>query len=203
MKTGGPLNILNEMSQSNSVSNTVSIMKLINYHKPTNPLSIKKLIEEHSYYDCKCECVSNGPLEKFALHLFESQFNCKQWECKYIISYSECYSFMFNLFCLAPLKGLKMENESKLFFKNKGFKITESTEYQDIKLGIDFFITKDEKTVGIQVKPNSFFKRKNELQIQKKKHSLSKIPVFFDVYNGNSFKEPYLVFKYFKLNLDF
>ena len=47
MKTGGPLNILNELSKSNSVSNTVSIMKLINYHKPNDPIVVKKLIEEH------------------------------------------------------------------------------------------------------------------------------------------------------------
>lgn len=196
LPTGGPLNYLNEEYGCNSRINSVPVMALVQAHHPKTAEDLKKMIEEHTYNNCKCGIISNGPVEKFALNLFQGQLKCQKYKEAYpnqsVFSYQNCYNFMYTLFCIAPIQGYLQEEKSKHLMKSlflKGGKevdIIDATEEEDFKYAVDYLVKWNNNFVGIQVKPQSFFKKDGPLKINNEKHLKYKYPVKYHIYNNNN-----------------
>ena len=194
--TGGPLNYLNEMFGCNSRSKTVQVMSLLNAHPTTDPTSLKRMIEEHSNSECKHCCIrSTGPVEKFALDLFQCQFkpDAKQWLKKNgRHTYQQCLHFQEALFCEAPIRGMKFEQRSRheveksLSESDPGpeWRTRQSSPSEDFDLGVDYFLLMNGITIlGVQVKPTSVMGREDVMNTNKDKHSQCPHPVLFHFYD--------------------
>jgi len=206
LPTGGPLNFLNEAAQTNSRKNTVPIMLLVSTHKPKTPEELKELISNHVNNDCSCGLKSAGTVEDFAKNLYNAQFVNWTYKNKYPdekeYTLDERYSFMYSLFCIGPLRGLSSENDSKKLVKsilnkeNILYKIEDATEEEDFNYAVDYkiFLYKNkiseipDKAIGIQVKPQSFFKNKQALNVNNDKHKIYKYPVKYHVYNNHNMR---------------
>lgn len=86
-------------------------MRLVASHKPKSSDELHDLIDWHVNNTCGlCGLRSNGTVAQFGDSLYNAQFDSVDFLDKYhIFSKQECYSFMFNLFCVAPLRGIFME----------------------------------------------------------------------------------------------
>ena len=203
--TGGCLNVLNERFNCNARSKTVSIMALLDAHPTDNPAALKKCIEEHSYNKCPCGIRSGGPVEKFALPLFEAQFKegagqIMQGQTK---TYEECLAFHTALFCESPIRGKRFELKSrKVVSDGLGtllasidtqagalpitWKTRRSSPYEDGDLAIDYVILKNGTPhMGVQVKPCTVKGREDVLELNRTKHSKCMYPVAFHFYQSD------------------
>lgn len=208
LPTGGPLNFLNEVAQTNSRKNSVPVMALVAEHKPNSPEELKEIIKNH-INKCKCGINSAGTVEDFANNLYNAQFYNETYKNKYPnereYTYEECYDFMYSLFCIGPLRALLTENSSKkllgniLSKKNIEYRIQDATENEDFNYAIDYniIINKNSKEypIGIQVKPQSFFKNKFAYQTNNYKHSKCNYPVCYHTYNNHT-----MMFIYYSTN---
>ena len=195
--TGGPLNALNELAGTNQRSRSVSVMALVSNHRPRTPEELASLIEEHSKEKCDCGIISQGTVLKFGLNLFEAQFNCASYISQFgphrsIFSEDECYQFMYNLFCVAPLRGIKQEERSKSLIRDKlsSCMIVDASIDEDFLYGVDYVVKSWDESVaaGIQVKPESFFKKHEYVDIQRLKHETYHLPVMYHIYHNDSLK---------------
>lgn len=121
LPTGGALNHINEKHKCNSRHHTVPVMELVKHHRPTTPERLRELIECHYRQPSLCEvckCVSMGTVEQFASRLYEAQYKesdtqevtpLQKTKTKNRHTWDECYRFHYTLFCIAPLRGLAME----------------------------------------------------------------------------------------------
>jgi hypothetical protein len=184
MRTGGPLNFLNELATTNSRRNSVSVMKLLEFHQCKTPRQLELEIQSHQKY-CKCGVKSSGSVHDFAGNLFRAQTQFPEFSKKFpgqSFTFKDCYNFMYTLFCKAPLRGLDQELKSQKILGTK-YTILKSSEYDDFKNGIDYFIKNGTELIGIQVKPKSFFRRNNIVTIQDIKHANSGYAVRYHIYD--------------------
>jgi hypothetical protein len=195
--TGGPLNYLNRVAGTSQRATSISIMALITAHNPKTPDEVKELIEKHYKEDCVCGIKSKGTLESFAINLCNAQKTCQ----KYINKYGEnrtffdeitCYRFMFNLFCVASLKGKQQEIKSMQIIdhfckqKNIDVEFIPATTIDEFDYAIDYKVkTSAGKEFGIQVKPSSFFNCSSDVSTTQLKHDSYGKPVLFHVYNNS------------------
>lgn len=197
LPTGGPLNFLNEKARTNSRVKTVPVMQLVSRHKPQTPQELEQLISLHSTASgCSCGIYSNGSVQDFASNLYCSQFTCNEYRRAYkghrIFYYQECYHFMYTLFCVAPLQGLALEERSKkemirmLAFHGITAQIQEATLHDDFSSAVDYLIRCGTIIVGIQVKPSSFFRRRDCVETGARKHERFPHPVFYHVYSNKT-----------------
>ena len=195
--TGGPLNWLNERSRCNSRANSVPIMSLLDAHPTHDPEVLKKCIEEHAFSECTCGIKSKGPIEKFALSLFEAQFApfAQEWKRKHgTFSYEDCLKFQHALFCEAPIRGRLFEMKSRLIVEGllrdsfPSVKTRKATVFEDADLGVDYVVFVPPSVdilMGVQVKPQSAMNIHNVLKMHTEKHKKCKFPVVFHVYQSN------------------
>lgn len=197
LKTGGPLNALNEQSGCNARARTVPIMALLESHPTTSPNTLKRTIEEHSFYECACGIRSTGPVEKFALSLFEAQFQptAKTWlRAHRRFTYDECLSFHEELFCKAPIRGRYFEYKSRTEvlaalqgrFPEHEWTTRRPTVHEDGDLGVDYVVErKGVPCIGVQVKPHTVLAREDVMHVNRQKHASCSYPVVFHVYDAS------------------
>lgn len=120
IKTGGPLNFLNEEMGCNQPHVTLKVMKVVDYHRPVTPDALKDLIKQHVGKVCGvCGEKSHGTVEQFGTNLFNAQAKHRTFlQNNRRFSETECKEFMFNLFCVAPLRGIWAEEESQKLILN-------------------------------------------------------------------------------------
>lgn len=99
---------------------------------------------------------------------------------------------MYTLFCIAPIQGYLQEEKSKklimdlLLKEKKEVEIIDSTEEEDFKYAVDYLVRCNDNFIGIQVKPQSFFKKDRPVKINNEKHLKYKYPVKYHIYNNNN-----------------
>jgi|GEM_PF-455558 len=182
LRTGGPLNWLNEKFHLNSRASSVSVMQLVRCHNPKSPRELEDLIEEHFKGTCSCGLTSKGTVKMFAQKLFEAQQQPVYVE-KYPRdkhSVERCYGFMFDLFCVSPIRGTEFELKAlnvlmkavRTVTQESSIQVRRATTDEDFG-GIDLVIEKTESEIpliGIQVKPVSFkYSREGAQKIMKQK----------------------------------
>lgn len=205
--TGGPLNYLNERGGCNARSKTVPVMALLDAHPTDDPAQLRLLIESHSHQEddvrnpCPCGVRSTGPVEKFALGLFEAQFRCvsQDGETPWVrahrrYSFEECLAFHLALFCEAPIRGRKFELSSRKVvqdellsrFPASKWTTRKATQREDCDLAVDYVIRKDGVEVaGVQVKPSSTLGRSDVVKQNAAKHARAPFPVHFHFYDDS------------------
>jgi len=195
--TGGPLNFLNEAAKTNSREKSVPVMALVAYHRPSSEEELETLIEQHSKsHQCECNVRSRGTVADFGKNLYEAQSTCLAYKEKFpsqrIFSMEECYSFMRNLFCVAPLRGLRQEEKSVreihdlLKAMDGDMSIRLATRSEDFDYAVDYIVSMRGQELGIQVKPESFFNKKECVQNNKEKHARYHRPVLFHIYSNRT-----------------
>ena len=101
LRTGGPLNRINEQYRLNKRADTVSIMQLVDAHKPSTEAEVVQLLESHQHACKICPCrVRNGGLDNWAKRL-HSAAQHEKFDC----SLTDCRNFMYDLFVRGPLRG--------------------------------------------------------------------------------------------------
>jgi len=195
--TGGPLNFLNEAAKTNSRQKSVPVMALVAHHRPSSEEELETLIEEHfKSYRCECNVRSRGTVADFGRNLYEAQSTCLAYKERFpsqrIFSMEECYSFMRNLFCVAPLRGLRQEEKSvreihdALKAMDGDMNIRLATRSEDFDYAVDYIVSLRGRELGIQVKPESFFNKKESVQNNKEKHARYHRPVLFHIYSNRT-----------------
>lgn len=192
LATGGPLNELNELCGCNSRARTVPVMALLDAHPTDDATELRRLIEEHARAECACGVASQGPVEKFALGLFEAQFSAAgtRWRERHRrYTYDECLRFHVALFCEAPIRGRRFELRSRAAVEaaaDGALRTRRATPNEDGGMGVDYVVVRDGRdALGVQVKPASVLHRPDVLSINRQKHSRCPYPVVFHVYDDD------------------
>lgn len=194
LPTGGPLNGLNERAKVNSRARSVPVTDLVRRHSPHTPSQLRRLIEEH--YRCRCDCGirSQGPVERFALNLYEAQFTDATYLTQHAAApYQRCFEFIHALFCVAPLRGVNMENASRAALVaalnrqtvvDGPWETREASQVEDAECAVDFvLLCGGRSVVGVQVKPDSVLAREDVMALNRRKQSGFEHPVFFHIYS--------------------
>ena len=195
--TGGPLNALNEHFKCNSRARTVAVMALLEKHPTDDPEVLRKTIEDHSFGSCDCGVRSTGPVEKFALSLYEAQFQtgAEEWLKRHgRHDYARCLSFQVALFCEAPIRGRLFEYRSRNAvtaalreaYPSHEWSTRHATSDEDAGMAIDYFVLEGGNAVaGIQVKPQTAMTRHDTVQMNRQKMKKFDGYVAFHVYDSH------------------
>lgn len=193
LRTGGPLNWLNERFRLNSRNKSVPVMKLVQSHHPQSPRELEDLIEEHSLSRCACGCESKGTVKDFGHSLFEAQQR-PEFLSRYPndrFSEEDCYAFMFDLFAVSPIRGTEFEQRAlesvKKAISNGHHQscVRRATTEEDFN-GLDLVLENTDYVpiFGIQVKPVSFLQSRPDAQaVMQKKLAALKFPSAYLYYN--------------------
>jgi hypothetical protein len=188
------LNVLNERAKTNSRARSVPVTDLVRRHTPHTPSQLRKLIETHYRTQCDCGIRSKGPVERFALNLYEAQFTDAAYTAEHApVPYDQCFRFMHALFCVAPLRGVNMEVASRDALlaalgeaseRPASWTAREATQHEDADCAVDFVLLRDGEVVaGVQVKPDSVLARADVMALNRRKQRAFDHPVFFHVYS--------------------
>ena len=156
LRTGGPLNRINEQYRLNKRADTVSIMQLVDAHKPSTEAEVVQLLESHQHACKICPCrVRNGGLDNWAKRL-HSAAQHEKFDC----SLTDCRNFMYDLFVRGPLRG-RITEQAALRMLTESFSpklnFEESDPDTDARFAVDIVVSRNARTVaGIQVKPVSY-----------------------------------------------
>jgi hypothetical protein len=100
---------------------------------------------------------------------------------------------MYTLFCVAPLQGHRLEEKSKEImtrvFASWGMhdiEIIDANEHVDFVAAVDYIIRRKGRVVGVQVKPQSFFKQNRCVQVTAEKHAMFQHYVYYHVYSNST-----------------
>lgn len=157
LRTGGPLNRINEKYRLNKRADTVAIMQLVDAHKPKTESEVLALLESHKTECSACACrVRNGGLSAWAERLFAAA----QRE-RHSCTAEQCHNFMYDLFVRGPLRG-RMTEQTALGMLRADFEpaltFAESEPDVDARFAVDIVVdrTASGTVAGIQVKPTSY-----------------------------------------------
>ena len=194
--TEGILNKVCERYGINQKRRTISIQKLIRYHKPKTKAALLKLIETHHKDNekCECGCVANGNVDTWAANLYEAykKYAAKVGNVPYK-NLEDCKIFMNYLFIEGSIKGGEMEKEALRIIKaskkikDLGVTVKMGSQEHDFKYAVDLVLYHNkEEVMGIQVKPTSYknFRGKDPVVLtNKKKNNLYGKPVLYLYYD--------------------
>ena len=192
LRTGGPLNLLNERSGCNARAKTVPVMALLEAHPTSDPERLRQTIEEHAFAHCAaCGLRSTGPVERFALALFQAQFTpeAKGWLSSHgRHTFARCLDFQRELFCVAPIRGkefeLRSRGEVEALLRGEGWASRRATPHEDGDLAVDYVVARFGTPVfGVQVKPHTVLTRADVMRDTRSKHARCPFPVLFHVYD--------------------
>ena len=188
LRTGGVLNYINETHGLNKPPRTVSIMKLVNVHRPTTEVAVVKLLETHEKQKCAlCHCqVYNGGLSGWTDQLIKAV----KTEGHSNITDNECSDFIYDLFVRGPLRGQKMEdqalNDLVLHYTNYAIPVQfrPATEQEDILYAVDI-VMEVHNTIraGVQVKSTLFENKAHAVTVNKNKNNTWVAPVIYLLYD--------------------
>jgi hypothetical protein len=197
LPTGGPLNFLNERAKTNSRARSVPVTDLVRRHAPQTSSQLRQLIETHYRTTCECGIRSQGPVERFALNLYEAQFTDPVYVAQHdAVPYGRCFEFMYALFCVAPLRGVNMEVTSRHALLaalrqcrelDDSWGTREATQHEDVGCAVDYVLLhRDCPVAGVQVKPDSVFARSDVMALNRRKQREFAHPVFFHSYSTDT-----------------
>lgn len=159
LRTGGPLNRINEKYGLNRRSDTVAIMQLVDAHKPKSESELLRLLDAHTKPCPTCPCrVRNGGVANWGKRLHEAAL-ADGIQC----TLEACRNFMYDLFVRGPLRG-RITEQAALADLRKAFDpsellFEESDPDSDARYAVDIFVvcpTAQDVVAGVQVKPESY-----------------------------------------------
>ena len=183
--TGGLLNILNGKMGISAPSNSVSIIKLINIHKPKSYEELEELIKFHYEYDCSCGVKSQGTVRDFGFNLFKAQL---EFFGEYLFSLDDCIRWEYDLFIKNSLKGNLMESKAVECLQvclGDNFCVRNSTGFVDEFYRVDVEIfNRNILVCGVQVKPFTYTFMDNDVKRVNinlnSKYSVDVVYLFYD-----------------------
>lgn len=182
--TGGKLNLLNGKMGISAPEKSVPVMKLIKIHQPKSKEALVQLIRYHFEKECTCGIKSKGTVSDFGANLFMAQ---KEFWGEYKFTLTECIQWEYDLFVIQSMKGGYLEQKAQKLLQTAfpTLKIDEAKGYLDEEFRIDLLIKKEGTEIaGIQVKPNTFNKMREEvISFSKKANSKWGKPVFYLFYD--------------------
>ena len=200
LPTGGQLNLLNERARTNSRARSVPVADLVRKHQPHTPSQLRRLIETHHRVSCECGIRSQGPVEQFALNLYQVQFTDATYQREHDpLPFDACMTFMHALFCVAPLRGVNMEALSRTTLERECvladsahvWSTREATQEEDAGCAVDYILLRDQMPfVGVQVKPDSVLARTDVLALNLRKQKRFAHPVHFHTYRVSDLTFP-------------
>jgi hypothetical protein len=174
LRTGGPLNHINEAYGINKPQRSVPIMRLLQVHRPVSEKAVVDLISSHQGHRCvMCDCETvNGGLQGWS----QSLHKAAQKEGHQEISLKDCSNFIYDLYVRAPLRGQLMEDKALTDLKkhfhgypNMDFRI--ATTQEDLVYAVDIVISRHNHIIcGVQVKSINFKSNNNAMNINKEKN---------------------------------
>lgn len=221
IRTGGPLNDLNERCMCNAMHKTIPIMRLMRMHRPQSSDEVEGWIEHYANSKTSQDAMrSTGTVRDFGATLHQCQFRDHAWRMKHgllldkdLFTLDECYAFMYNLFCVAPIQGAFIEdrarqsiqagiqkqlksNQNILVHVENASEETDRTHAVDLEVLVfrfsnsamlSSFNTGNFHTkVGIQVKPSSLSNRQSTIKMNQKKNRRYGYPVVYLFYHPRS-----------------
>lgn len=110
--------------------------------------------------------------------------------------YQDYFDFIVQKLIIDTKDGMAEEEKAKKMLEASGFTCDEPTITEDLQLGIDLKVKKDDKPIcAIQVKPHTFFlgnsnwslvnDRKRALEKEKKTKEQLKLPTYYFIYYKN------------------
>jgi hypothetical protein len=191
LRTGGPLNKINELYGLNKPELSVPIMKLVQVHKPLSEETLRSLIADHQHLHCNlCRCkVVHGGLDGWSERLYDvakPSYNA--------VTQKECRDFVYDLYVRGPLRGRMMEVKALETLKSnlKNLSFEDADSQTDVQYAVDIVCLRDNIVcAGIQVKPVSFKKQTHAVQWNLDKNKKWGHPVHYLYYNmeGNFTQE--------------
>lgn len=174
MRTGGILNQVNHKHNTHLARVTISVNRLIDFHRPETAAKLEKLIEDHvgdTGKRCACGCPAYGDgIVTWGKNLFKavqkelgdenSDMDKKQLA---EVTEKQCFEFMHDLYTVGSMQGTVWEKKC-LEDVRDAFPmavVRRSKESEDMDFAFDVHITTADgaKTCGIQVKPVSYLGR--------------------------------------------
>lgn len=187
LRTGGPLNAINEMYGLNKPELSVPIMQLVQRHKPLTEQDLTQLLHTHqSSMSCNvCQCrVVHGGLQNWSKRLYDVAKPSYP-----AVTAEECEAFVYDLFVRGPLRGRMMEVKAMtdLNCEFPFLQFKDASTINDVKYAVDIECYQEENLfAGIQVKPVSYLKQARAVEINQQKNKQWKYPVFYLYYNGDA-----------------
>lgn len=183
--TGGLLNVLNGRMGISAPVNSVSVIKLINFHKPQSYDELESLIEYHYRFDCDCGVKSKGTVRDFGVNLFEAQLD---FFGDYLFSLEECIRWEYDLFVKNSLKGNRMEDKAVKCLQSclgEEYSVRNSSGFVDECFRVDVEVFCGEVLLcGVQVKPFSYVFMSEEVQsvnvVRNSKYCVDVFYLFYD-----------------------
>lgn len=183
LRTGGPLNKINELYGLNKPELSVPIMKLVQVHKPLSEETLRSLLADHQHTHCNlCRCkVMHGGLDGWSERLYDvakPSYNA--------VTQQECRDFVYDLYVRGPLRGRMMEVKAleTLQHKLKNLSFADADTYTDVQFAVDIVCSRNNQIcAGVQVKPLSFRKQTRAVQINVDKNQRWGHPVHYLYYN--------------------
>jgi hypothetical protein len=185
LRTGGPLNRINELYGLNRPELSVPIMRLVHCHKPLSERTLQALLRDHMHDSCNlCRCrVMHGGVSGWSERLYDVAKPSYP-----AVTRKECDDFVYDLFVRGPLRGRLMEEQAlkQLQSMLPHFHFCYADDVNDIKYAVDIECRKDHKLLaGVQVKPLSFLKQKAAVDVNHQKNQKWGLPVFYLYYDQN------------------
>lgn len=185
LRTGGPLNRINELYGLNRPELSVPIMKLVHYHKPLSERTLQALLQDHMHDACNlCRCrVMHGGVAGWSERLYDVAKPSYP-----AVTRQECDNFVYDLFVRGPLRGRMMEEHALTQLQNTlpHYHFRYADEKTDIQFAVDIECLKDHKVLaGVQVKPLSFLKQKAAVDVNHRKNHNWGLPVYYLYYDQN------------------
>lgn len=176
------LNRLSEDSGSTGVSESLSVMKMINDHNIKTPSESVRQLNRHAHSEGVCDtCGQNCSNNINELSAIMYRYQLHLWG---YIKYDRdtCRRYIRDVFGRRSIQGSDLENKAvnKLSDKLKNKKIEKSDDDDDIQYSIDVVIYDRDTKHGVQVKPTSI---KGKEYTQHLKRNLSNM----SDWNGNTY----------------
>lgn len=187
LRTGGPLNSINELYGLNKPELSVPIMKLVQRHKPTSEQDLTKLLHTHqtNNYCNICQCrVVHGGLDNWSKRLYDVAKPSYP-----AVTPEECEAFIYDLYVRGPLRGRLMEVKAMtdLGCEFPFLRFSDASSVNDVKYAVDIeCYQEDNLLAGIQVKPISFLKQTRAVEWNQQKNRAWPYPVLYLYYNQDA-----------------
>jgi len=185
LRTGGPLNYINEIYGLNKPELSVPIMKLVHCHKPLSEQTLHALLKDHMHTGCNlCRCrVLYGGVAGWSERLYDIAKPSYP-----TVTRKECDNFVYDLFIRAPLRGRMMEEQALDDLTNSlpHYRFRFADDKTDIQFAVDIECLRDHKVIaGVQVKPLSFLKQPAAVEVNHMKNDRWGLPVYYLYYDKN------------------
>lgn len=171
-RTGGVLNTVNHKHNTHLARVTISVNKLIEYHRPNTADELEQLIKNHigdAGKECDCGCPAHGNgiptwgdnlYKAVQKELKDARSDIDKDSLK-DVTMEECVKFMHDLYTVGSMQGTLWEKKCIVDI-GKSFPdatVRRSKEREDMDFAFDVHMTNESgggKICGIQVKPVTY-----------------------------------------------